>query len=610
MVSVKELRDIANILRRDVIKMTTAAGSGHPTTCMSCSEIISVLFFREMKYDVKNAFNQDNDEFVLSKGHAAPILYSVLYRAGAVRDDLMSLRKFGSSYEGHPLPSTFKWVKVATGSLGQGLSVGFGMALAAKMQKRNYRTYVLMGDSEVAEGSVYEAMQLASYYKLNNLCALVDVNRLGQSGQTMIGHDVKSYKKRFEGFGWNVLIVDGHDVNSIINAFSNAKKETKKPTIIIAKTFKGNGVSFLEDKEGWHGKSLNQEELKKALNELPDPKMPVFKIESPKKINLKFNVLDKPIKLSYSYGEMVATREAYGDALAKLGSINDLVVVTDAEVKNSTHALEFAKTKPERYVESFIMEQNMIGVALGLSVKGFYTFASTFACFLSRAHDQIRMAALSSGNLTICGSHSGISIGADGASQMALEDLAMFRALPDSIVFYPSDAVSTERIIESCIKLEGIKYIRTTRGKTPVIYSNNDYFPIGEFKILKNSNKDKIILVGAGITLHECLKAYSILKESKINAAVIDCYCVKPFDGSKFIKFAKSVGCNKVLVVEDHYQEGGIGEMIMNSLSCENIIVKQLAVFKFPHSGEPEELLEKYQIDCKAIVETVKDILK
>jgi len=588
--------------------MTNEAGSGHPTSCLSSAEIITSLFFKEMKYDITDPFNSDNDEFILSKGHAAPILYSALYRAGASKESLHNLRKFGSSYEGHSMPSSFKWAKVATGSLGQGLSVGVGIALAAKMQKKNFRTYVLMGDSECVEGSIYEALQLAAYNNLGNLCAIVDVNRLGQSGETMLGHDVSSYKKRFEGFGWNVLVVNGHDLNALLSSFSKARQQSKKPTIIIAKTLKGKGISFLENKENWHGKALNKEQLELALKEIPDSEMPEIKISKPNKSGIKLKESDKDIEINYNPEDKIATREAYGSALAKLGKINDLIVVTDGETKNSTHAEDFLKVKPNRYVEAFIAEQNMVGMALGLSVKGFIPFASTFACFLSRAHDQIRMAALSNPNLTICGSHCGISIGQDGASQMGLEDISMFRALPNSIVFYPSDAVSTEKIVQLCSREKGLKYIRTTREKTSVIYKNDEDFKIGDFKVIKSSKKDKCVLVGAGITLHECLKAAKELDINNKYVCVVDLYCVKPFNASKFIDLVKHSGKN-VVVVEDHYSEGGIGEMISGILVDQDVKFRHLCVKKIPHSGPSNELLDKFEINSKAIIKAVKELL-
>ncbi len=604
-----DLEYIADLMRRDVLEMTTAAGSGHPTSCLSCAEIMSVLFFNEMKYDTGNPFNPDNDEFVLSKGHAAPILYSALYRAGCVNKDLMTLRKFGSPYEGHPMPNALKWVKVATGSLGQGLAVGVGMALAAKMQSRDYRVYVLMGDSESAEGSVCEAISLAAHYKLNNLCVIVDVNRLGQSKETMLGHDIEAYEGKFRELGASPIPVNGHDVAELMNAFEEARKVDKdSPTVIIAKTYKGKGVSFLEDKEGWHGKALTDEELTKALAEIPEVKMPRIKITKPQKTKIKLKNSSNPVIPDYAIGEPVATREAYGTALVKLAQNNDLFVALDAEVSNSTFSEKIAKAYPIKYVECYIAEQAMIGIALGLSVKGYNVFASTFAAFLSRAHDQLRMAALSSANLTICGSHVGVSIGEDGPSQMGLEDIAMFRTLPGSIVLYPSDAVSAEKLVELASKAKGIKYVRTTRPKTPVIYDKKEKFELGGFKVLRESKEDKLAIIGAGITLHEAIKAYDALQKEGVNVRVIDLYCVKPLNSRKLSDEIKKSN-NKVIVVEDHYPQGGIGESLSRKLNEYGIRVECLAVSKMPCSGKAVELMKYVGIDVDAIVKKAKEFI-
>lgn len=605
MVNKKQLQDIANILRRDVLEMTTAAGSGHPTSCMSSAEIMSVLFFNEMRFDKNNAFNPDNDEFILSKGHAAPILYASLYRAGCLSHHPSSLRKLKSPLEGHPVPSSHTpWIKVATGSLGQGLSIGTGFALAAKMQKRKFHTYVLLGDSESAEGSVFEAFELASHYKLDNLIAIIDVNRLGQTGETMLGHNINVYKSRFQSFGWNTITINGHDISELVNAFNKAKS-SPKPTLIIAKTFKGKGVSFLENKNGWHGKALTPEQLQQALKEIPNPKMPKISIKKPSKTTFKFKKI-KPKITKYDLNEQIATREAYGKALANLALSNQRVIAIDGEVSNSTHSEKVKEKTPKQFIEAYIAEQNMIGMSLELSKKGFNVFASSFAAFLSRAHDQIRMASLSSPNFTISGSHAGISIGEDGASQMGLEDIAIFRALPDSIVLYPSDAVSAEKLTYLASKIPGLKYIRTTRPKTPVIYKNNESFKIGVFKILKQSTSDKATLIGSGITLHEALKAHNQLKQQGINTAVIDLYCIKPLNTNKLIDFIKKHG-NKTIITEDHYKEGGIGETLCSQLKNTNIKLKHLCVNQIPHSGTKDELLDKYKISAKHIVNSLKD---
>lgn len=606
--SVKQLQDISNIIRRDCAISTTKAGSGHLTTCLSCAEIMSVLFFDEMKYDVNNPHHKNNDEFILSKGHAAPALYSCLKRARCIKDDLNDLRKLGSNLEGHPMPRSLDWIKAATGSLGQGLSIGVGMALAAKLQKRKFRTYVLLGDGEIAEGSIYEACQLAEHYQLNNLAAIVDVNRQGQTGETILGHDMNSYKKRFEGFGWKVLVIDGHNIKEILKAFDDAKK-SNKPVIILAKTFKGRGVSFMENKVNWHAKIPNSIELEKALKEIPDSVMSNVKIKKPSK-DLKKRTGKNKVKIdSYKIGNSVATRDAFGRALVNLCASDKSVLAVDADVANSTR-LKFVKGKtPNQFVECYIAEQDMIGVVLGLSKKGFNVFAASFGAFLTRAHDQLRMSALSNADFTINGSHAGVSIGPDGASQMGLEDIAMFRDLPNSIVFYSSDAVSTQKIVHMCNSLKGIKYIRTTRDKTPILYKKNEKFNVGDFKVLKKSNEDRVVLVGSGITVYEALKAYDELKKKKINVAVVDLYCVKPFNGKKFVEFVEKHG-KKVIISEDHYPEGGIGEMLSDVLIGTNkkIEVKHLAIREIPHSGKTKELLEKYGIDWKGYVKSVGEI--
>ena len=597
---VDELKSIANVLRRDVLISTSSAGSGHPTSCLSCAEIIATLFFKEMKWDVNNSQNKDNDEFILSKGHAAPILYSVLKRAGAIKDDLNGLRKVNSRLEGHPIPYSDSHIKVATGSLGQGLSVGVGMALAGKLEKRKFRTFVLLGDSEMAEGSNYEAMEIATHYKLDNLIAIVDVNRLGQRGETLEGWDLDNYEKKFESFGWNAEIVNGHKIEELIKALEKVRKNKGRPFVILAKTIKGKGVSFLENKNGWHGRALNNKELEKALKEIKEVEMPSVMIEKAHEVKVNEYKNKKIIFTKYKKTDVVATREAYGNALALMAAAEKNVIAVDGEVSNSTKSENVKKKSSAQFIEAYIAEQNMIGMALGLSKKGFHVFASTFAAFLTRAHDQIRMSAYSKGNFTICGSHSGVSIGKDGVSQMGLEDIGMFRALPNSIIFYPSDAVSTEKLLFECKNLSGIKYIRTTRGKTPILYNENEKFEVGDFKVLKETTKDAAVVIGAGITVHEALKAHDELKKKKKNVAVIDLYCIKPFDRKKFIDFVKEHG-NKVIVVEDHYEAGGIGEMISKVLEGTGIGMKHLCIRGIPHSGKPEELLEKYGIDAKAI---------
>lgn len=613
MLSEKNLKDIANVLRRDVLQMTTEAGSGHPTSCLSCAEIMAVLFFSKMRYTPNDPLNVNNDEFILSKGHAAPILYACLKRAGCIKDDLMTLRKLESNLEGHPIPNSIKWIKVATGSLGQGLSIGVGMALAQRFLGLNSaKTFVLVGDSEMTEGSNYEAMEISSKYKLKNLIAIVDCNRLGQRGETSSGWNFDVFLKKFEAFGWRTALVDGHDVHALISALEKIE-ELDRPFAIIAKTVKGKGVSFLEDKEGWHGKVLNREELKKALEEIPSTESTDIFLSSenkkePKSKHVQAKVVI-PKDIDWKKREFISTREAYGKALAKLVELNSNVMVLDAEVGNSTYALEAKKVRDKNFIECFVAEQNMIGMSLGLSKKGITVFASSFGSFLSRAHDQIRMAALSDGSFTICGSHAGVSVGEDGPSQMALEDIAMFRSLPKSIILYPSDCTSCEKLVYLAARESGIKYIRTTRGKTPIVYDKKEKFSIGDFKILKSSDRDKVVLVGAGITLHEVLKAYEKLSIKKINCAVVDLFCIKPFNYKKFIKFVKKHG-GKIVVSEDHYEEGGIGEMLSSVVAGKNIEIEILAIREKPHSGTPQELLRKYRIDAEAIIKATKRILK
>lgn len=604
----KALEAIAKRLRIHSIKMTTKAGSGHPTTCLSMADLTACLFFDEMKYNPKDSEDLANDELVLSKGHAAPILWAAYAEAGIIPEgNLMNLRKITSTLEGHPTPR-MKWVKAATGSLGQGLSVGVGMALAMKLAKSPGRVYVLMGDGECAEGSVWEAANMGSLLRLGNLCAIMDINRLGQSEATMHGHDVQAYKRKFQAFGWETIPINGHRIPEILKAFKKARQNVK-PTVILAKTIKGKGISFIEDKNGWHGKPLKEEEMKRALEELgPIPSIDARKyVRKPRKMKSL-----KPIK-KYNfrkniYNDKTATRRAYGNALLNLAKVNEAVVVLDGDVKNSTYAESFFEAFPKRAFQTYIAEQNMAGMGIGMSAKGFIPFIATFSAFLPRAHDQIRMAAYSFSNIKFCGSHSGVSIGADGPSQMGLEDLGMFRSIPGCAVLYPCDAYSTEACVESLAKYRGLSYIRTTRPATPLLYSREDKFPIGGSKIIKRSKNDKATVIAAGITVHEALKAYEELRRENISIRIIDAYSVQPIDKDNITKEVAKTG-RKAVVVEDHFQNGGLGDAVAQALNGKAEIV-HLAINDMPRSGKPEELLDKYGIDAEHIKSAVKKLIK
>jgi transketolase len=580
--------------------MTTAAGSGHPTTCLSMAELMSCLFFNEMKYRVKRPHDFNNDELVLSEGHAAPILWSCYAEAGIIpQDDLMNLRKVNSVLEGHPTPR-MPWIKVSTGSLGQGLSAGVGMALAMRLGKSQGNVYVMMGDGECAEGNVWEAANSAAYFGLKNICAIVNVNRLGQSQQTMHGHDLYVYVKKFRAFGWEAIEIDGHDIDEILIALKKAR-QSKKPFAIIARTVKGKGISFLENKNGWHGVPLKKPDLAAALEELGEMPEVVSKkyVKFRKSSNLKLKKDFRLEKSKYHKHDMVATRDAYGKALVSLGKINKAVVSVDGDVKNSTRAESFFEKYPERSFEGYIAEQNMVGMAAGMASKGYMPFTATFAAFLTRAHDQIRMAGHSFLNMKFCGSHVGVSIGQDGPSQMGLEDIAMFRPIPECVIFYPCDANSTEECVKEMAKYEGMVYLRTTRPKTPIVYGRGERFPIGGSKVLKKSAHDKATVVCAGITVFEALKAYDELKKEGIKIRVIDAYSVKPIDAKTLKRAGKETG--RVIVVEDHF-EGGLGDAVADVV--DNVV--RLCVRKFPRSGKPAELMKKYGIDYKAIMKEVK----
>lgn len=604
------LKGIANQLRIHSIASTTAAGSGHPTSCCSAADVMATLFFGHMRYDAKNPHYYNNDRFILSKGHAAPLLYAAWAETGLFpASELLKLRQFGSDFEGHPTPR-LPFVDVATGSLGQGLSVGAGMALAARLDHLNYNTYVLLGDGEIAEGSVWEAASFAGVYKLNNLIAIVDDNRLGQSQATAFGHDIGVYRKRFEAFGWRVEDVDGHDIEEILEVLSGVGLNDQ-PLCILAKTYKGAGVSFLQDKDGWHGKPLNQEEAAKAIAELqPSSKSGIgVPIPAPAQLPAPNNAAPAGYPpINYKPGDLVATREAYGTALARIGETDQRIVALDGDTKNSTYADKFFKKFPDRSIECFIAEQNMVGMATGFGARGKVPFASTFACFFTRAYDQIRVAGISQANLKLAGSHVGVSIGEDGPSQMALEDIAMMRAVVGSVVLYPSDAVSTEKLLEQMAQKKGICFLRTSRPKTPVIYGNDEKFPIGGAKVLRQNAGDKATVVAAGVTLHEALKAADTLQAEGIGITVIDAYSIKPL-GKDVIKAAAQKTGNTVITVEDHYLEGGLGDAVAGELSVDEIKVHKLAVTSLPRSGKPAELLAHFGIDAAGIVKKVKSMV-
>lgn len=603
----KNTQKLANLLRYYSIVSTTEAGSGHPTSCMSAADLMAVLMYEGyFRYDTAHKENIWNDRLIFSKGHAAPLFYALWAVGDAYpKEDLMKLRQLGSELEGHPT-MRFPYTEVPTGSLGQGLSVGLGMALHAKLYaKTDSRTFVLLGDSEMAEGSVWEAMELASHYHTNNLIAILDANRLGQRGETMHGHDLKAYEDKATAFGWWPIIIDGHDLDQIRGAYKVALSVQDRPVMIIAKTFKGHGVKSLSDKEGKHGVAVKKEDLHTMLFELGEVDQTLLgtiskpaKIESEKKF---INEYEAPI---YKIGENIATREAYGAAISAVAQSNPSVVVVDAETSNSTFADGVKKTAPEQFLEMYIAEQNMIGVAVGLARRGLSPFASSFAAFLTRAYDQIRMAGVGESNIKVVGSHAGVSIGEDGGSQMALEDIAMMRAVWGSTVIYPSDAESTRQLVELIAHTKGLAYLRTTRAKTPVVYGSDETFPIGGCKVHGDSKgQTDAVIIGAGITLHEALKAQKDLTVKGKKITVIDLYSVKPLDEKTLNAVCKNT--KKVVVVEDHYPEGGIGEAVRSVLKNSTAEFISLAVRRMPCSGKPAELLRYMEIDAEAIIHTI-----
>ncbi len=616
---VPALKNIATRLRIDSIRSTSEAGSGHPTSCCSMADIMAALFFAEMRFDPKDPHNPDSDRFVLSKGHAAPILYAAWAEAGAFdRSELLKLRRIDSDLEGHPTPR-LPFVDVATGSLGQGICAAIGTALNARRIKSEYRTYALLGDGESAEGSVWEAANAGSMDALDNLCGITDVNALGQSRATMWQHDMDQFARRWTAFGWHTIVVDGHEINAILDALEQARNTTGRPTMILARTIKGKGVSFVEGKDGWHGKAFKKgEEMDRAIAELEKQLVPVR--ENSPAANLAAQIPKPPAAAravatpktvappAYKLGELVATREAYGAALVRLGEADARVVALDADVKNSTFSDKFEKAFPDRFYENFIAEQVMVGAAMGLAARGAIPFPSTFACFLTRAADFIRMAAISNVNIKLAGSHAGVSIGEDGPSQMALEDLAMCRAEPNYAVLYPCDGVSTERLMALMAYHPGPAYMRTSRPKTPVIYSNDETFTIGGLKVLRESASDVATVIGAGVTVFEALKAYDQLKATGTAIRVIDLYSVAPVDRDGLVKAGRATG-GRMITVEDHYATGGVGDAVAEAVAGAGLTVRRLAVREIPRSGKPEELLERFGISAKHIVEEVGELV-
>jgi transketolase len=617
--SLDTVAELAAQLRVDSIRSSTSAGSGHPTSSMSAADVIAVLAARHLRYDWENPHAPANDHLVFSKGHASPLLYSLFKAVGVVSDDelMTGYRRFGQRLEGHPTP-VLPWVDLATGSLGQGLPDGVGIALSGKyLEHLAFRVFVLCGDSELAEGSIWEALDKASYYKLSNLVVMADINRLGQRGPTDLGWDLEDYERRFAAFGARTVVIDGHDLAAIDGAFAQAAETGgDRPTAILAKTIKGRGFSEVEDKEGWHGKPFPPDMAARAINELGGERhivvrgpLPEKVAESPAPSATTAAPADLP---RYDVGgDPIATRKAYGDALVAIGTADPRVVVLDAEVSNSTHADEFKAAFPDRYFEMFIAEQQLVAAASGLSARGYTTFASTFAAFFTRAFDFVRMGAISGVELRLSGSHCGVEIGADGPSQMGLEDLAMMRTVHGSTVLYPSDATSTAALVAAMAGNPGISYLRTTRGAYPVLYNANETFPIGGSKVLRSTESDDVTLVGAGVTLHACLEAAELLGAEGITARVLDCYSVKPIDAAT-LAHAAAATSGRIVVAEDHHPEGGLGSAVTECLVAQgptSLHLAHLAVRGMPGSGTGAELLAWAGIDADHIAAAARGLV-
>ncbi|TML30157.1 MAG: transketolase [Actinobacteria bacterium] len=605
----KQLQELGQQFRVDSIRCAAAAKSGHPTSGMSAADLMAVLVANHYRYDFGDPKRAENDRLIFSKGHASTLLYAIFRATGAISDEeMLQYRQFGSVLEGHPTPR-IPWVDVATGSLGQGLPLGVGMALAGKyLDRLPYRVWVLSGDSEMAEGSVWEAFEHAAHYELDNLTAILDVNRLGQRGETMVGWDVDIYRDRAHAFGWETIEVDGHDVEAVARAYTEAAGTTGKPTVVIARTIKGKGVKAVENQPGWHGKALdNPDEAIAELGGLRNIHVDVAQPEPAEAHTFPGGTLELP---RYDVGDEVATRKAYGEALAALGSARGDVVALDGEVSNSTFAEIFAKAHPERYFEMYIAEQQLLAAAVGLSARGWNPFASTFAAFFSRAYDFIRMAAISRANLRLAGSHAGVSIGEDGPSQMALEDIASLRAVHSSTVLQPCDANQTAKLVAAMADLKGIVFLRTLRPNTPVIYDADEDFEIGGSRVLRSSVTDDVTVVASGVTVHEAIKAAETLADEDIGVRVIDLYSIKPIDVEALHAAAEATG--RIITVEDHYPEGGVGDAVLAALAesgAEARVVK-LAVDDMPHSGKSAELLAAFGIDADGIASTARQLVR
>ena len=608
------------LLRIDSLRSTTEAGSGHPTSCLSAADLISVLFFHTLRLNDSNPFDSANDRFIMSKGHAIPVVYAAWKQRGVITDqELLTLRAVTSPLEGHPTPH-FPYNEAATGSLGQGLAIGIGEALAAKKDRRDYRTYVMLGDGEIAEGSNWEAFELGAYYGLDNIAAIVDCNRWAQSGMGIHGHEVEKYARKIEAFGWDVKVIDGHKLEEIVAALDWAQAVKGKPAAIIAKTFKGYGLPAAQDKSGYHGKPFSREECEYLIERIKQkfsPESPYFDhltVELPNVVKKIVKPVVQPIALNlssdavadqFSLGKKLSPRKAFGYALAALGKASNAVVALDADVKNSTYTEIFESAYAERFIQCFIAEQAMVGIATGLATRGIVPFAATFGAFFSRAYDQIRMAAIGRVPLRLVGTHCGVHIGQDGPSQMALEDLAMFSAVPHAQIFYPADAVSTYKLVESMANYhDGISYLRATRGDLPVLYKTDEQFPVGGCKVLRSSPSDQAVIVAAGITVHEALRAADQLDKQGIKVAVIDLYSVKPFDKKTVLNIARAAR-NQVITVEDHYIQGGIGATLAAALINDGVQLYQCAVTELSRSGKPDELLALAGIDADSIVKVV-----